>query len=127
VSVHPLTESDLVAFVSTAQPPAAMMFYRDVLGLRLVDESQFALVFDANGTMLRISVVGEVNPAPYTVLGWAVADIAAAIDALLDAGVTFLHFDGMDQDKRGIWRSPSAAQVAWFADPDGNVLSLTQR
>jgi catechol 2,3-dioxygenase-like lactoylglutathione lyase family enzyme len=126
VPTHPLTESDLVAFVSTAQPAEAMKFYRGVLGLPLVDESRFALVFDANGTMLRVSIVAEVSPAPYTVLGWAVKDIAGAIDALLEAGVTFKRFDGMAQDERGIWQSPSSAQVAWFADPDGNVLSLTQ-
>jgi catechol 2,3-dioxygenase-like lactoylglutathione lyase family enzyme len=126
VSTHPLTESDLVAFVSTAQPPAAMEFYREVLGLPLVDESEFALVFDANGTMLRVAIAAAVNPAPYTVLGWAVKDIEGAVDALLEAGVTFKRFEGMAQDERGIWQSPSSAQVAWFTDPDGNVLSLTQ-
>ena len=103
------------------------MFYRDTLGLRLVSEElPFALVFDANGTMLRVSVVRELSPAQYTVLGWQVPDIFAMAKDLQQAGVQCERFQGMPQDELGIWKSPSGARVAWFKDPDGNTLSLTQ-
>lgn len=118
----------VLTFVATADHARASRFYRDVLGLRLVaEELPFAVVFDAGGTMLRISIVKELTPAPYTVLGWRVPDIAAAVSQLAGAGIAFERFPWMkDQDERGIWRSPSGACVAWFKDPDGNTLSLTQ-
>jgi len=122
-----LGSSKVMAFVSTRDPERAKAFYRDTLGLRMASEElPFALVFDANGTMLRVTVVREVASAPYTVLGWQVADIAAAVTALKEAGVKFEHYKGMGQDTLGIWKSPSGARVAWFKDPDGNMLSLTQ-
>jgi hypothetical protein len=62
----------------------------------------------------------------YTVLGWRVADIAATARGLAGRGVEFLRHDGMDQDENGAWTTPGGDKVAWFADPDGNVLSLTQ-
>lgn len=102
-------------------------FYRDTLGLRLVSEQlPFALEFDANGTMLRLAIAKHVTPAPGTVLGWAVPDIAATVDELNQAGVVFERFEGMTQDELGIWASPSGAKVAWFKDPAGNLLSLTE-
>jgi len=122
----PLSRSRVVAFVSTAQPAAALRFYRDLLGLRLIEENGFALVFDANGTMLRVTIVEHVTRAPYTVLGWTVSSISDAVDALRTRGVALLRFNGLAQDDRGIWQSPSGARVAWFADPDGNVLSVTE-
>jgi len=97
-----------------------------VLGLRVTEQSDFACVFDANGTMLRVTAVAGVANPGYTVLGWRVSDIAATVRDLTDRGVVFLRYDGMDQDETGIWTTPSGDQVAWFADPDGNVLSLTQ-
>ena len=121
-----LTSAQLVAFVATANAPAALEFYRDVLGLRLVADEPFALVFDAGGTMLRVAKVKEVAAAPYTVLGWRVENIREAARDLANRGVRFQHYDQMEQDELGIWASPSGAQVAWFKDPDGNVLSLTQ-
>jgi catechol 2,3-dioxygenase-like lactoylglutathione lyase family enzyme len=121
-----LGSSDLVAFVGTADPVHAKHFYGDVLGLPLESESEFAVVFKAPGTTLRVTVVERVQPAPYTVLGWAVEDIAATIGALADQGVKFARFDGVEQDELGIWKSPSGARVAWFKDPDGNLLSITQ-
>lgn len=122
----PLSDSTLISFVSTAQPALALTVYRDLLGLWLVEESAFALVFDAGGTMLRVTIVEHVSTAPYTVLGWEVTSISDAAEALTNRGVPFLRFDDMSQDEHGIWQSPSRARVAWFADPDGNVLSLTQ-
>ncbi len=121
-----LNDSRLICFAATRHPEAAKEFYRDVLGLPLTEDSPFALAFDANGTMLRIQKFPEHTPAKTTVLGWHVADIAAKIAALTQRGVTFEHYPGLVQDQRGIWKSPSGAQVAWFKDPDGNTLSLTQ-
>jgi hypothetical protein len=83
-------------------------------------------VFDANGTMLRVTAVPELKPAGYTVAGWLVDDIGAAVRSLRDAGVDFRRFEGMDQDDLGVWTTPGGDKVAWFNDPDGNVLSLTQ-
>ncbi len=116
----------LIAFVATSTAANARRFYRDVLGLRLVAEDPFALVFDAKGTMLRVAIVPEVRPAPYTALGWAVDDIVAAVHRLRDAGVQPERYPQMSQDENGIWRSPAGASVVWFRDPDGNTLSITQ-
>jgi len=121
-----LRAADIVAFVATTHPARAKAFYRDRLGLVLRSEDQFALVFDANGTMLRVTTVREVAAAQYTVLGWHVADVAAAVDKLERVGVMFERYAGLKQDERGIWTAPSGARIAWFKDPDGNTLSLTQ-
>lgn len=104
-----------------------MEFYRDMLGLPLVSEEMpFALVFDAHGTTLRVTVVEKVVPAGYTVLGWQVPNIVAAAKALSQAGVRFERYSGMQQDEVAIWSSPGGASVAWFKDPDGNTLSISQ-
>ena len=120
--------SELVAFAPTTDPAKARAFYEGILGLRLVaDEKPFALVFDANGTMLRVTTVDELHPHPFTVLGWHVSPIEETVDRLSAAGVDFNRYKGMnDADPRGIWNSPSGARVAWFKDPDGNVLSVTE-
>jgi catechol 2,3-dioxygenase-like lactoylglutathione lyase family enzyme len=120
--------SELVAFAPTTDPEKARAFYEGVLGLRLVsDEKPFALVFDANGTMLRLTTVHEHKPDPFTVLGWRVENIKTKVERLVAAGVVFLRYPGMnDADPHAIWSAPSGARVAWFKDPDGNVLSLTQ-
>lgn len=123
-----LGESRLVAFVPTTDPAKARAFYESVLGLRLVsDEPPFALVFDANGTMLRVTTVAEHNPAPFTVLGWEVADIESTVRSLAAAGVVFLRYPGLnDTGPLAIWTAPGGARIAWFRDPENNVLSLTQ-
>jgi catechol 2,3-dioxygenase-like lactoylglutathione lyase family enzyme len=121
LKAHPI-----IAFVATTDPPRAKAFYARTLGLRFVSEDPFALVFDAAGTMLRVAVVPQLKPAGYTVLGWLVPDIRRAIRGLVRRGVAFERFDGFGQDEDGIWASPSGARVAWFRDPDGNMLSLTQ-
>jgi catechol 2,3-dioxygenase-like lactoylglutathione lyase family enzyme len=121
-----LQSQPLVAFVATTDPPRAKNFYATTLGLRLVSEDSFALVFDAAGTMLRVTTVPELQPAGYTVLGWVVPDIQNAVRALQDRGVEFRRYGWMSQDEQGIWMAPGGAQVAWFGDPDGNTLSLTQ-
>lgn len=122
-----LSEQDVVAFVGVTDPSRARYFYGDTLGLRLVSEElPFALVFDAHGTMLRVTMVKSIAPAPYTVLGWKVADIVAAATALQAAGVQFERYRGMEQDRLGIWSAPGGGKVAWFKDPDGNTLSISQ-
>lgn len=121
-----LTSHDLIAFVATVRPDDAKAFYGGVLGLRLVEDSPFALVFDAAGTMLRVQKVRELAPAPHTALGWRVADIRSEVEALAARGVTFERYPGLAQDGLGIWTSPAGGRIAWFRDPDGNVLSLTQ-
>jgi catechol 2,3-dioxygenase-like lactoylglutathione lyase family enzyme len=121
-----VTPGRLVAFVGTTDLDRARAFYEGVLGLPVTEHSHFAVAFDAGGTPLRVTAVEERVAVPYTVLGWSVPDIAAAIDDLTARGVAFTRYDGMDQDERGVWTSPSGARIAWFGDPDGNVLSLTQ-
>jgi len=122
-----LADQSLIGFVAASDPERAKKFYRDTLGLPLVSEElPFALVFDAHGTMLRVAIVKEVAPARYTVLGWQVRDIIAAAKTLSEAGVRFERYPGMEQDELGIWHSPGGAQVAWFKDPDGNTLSISQ-
>ncbi len=115
----------IVAFVGTRDAERAKRFYQGTLGLNLISEDPFAVVFDVHGTMLRVTTVPELNPAKFTVLGWQVADIAAAVRDLQQAGVKFERYD-FPQDELGIWSAPSGARVAWFKDPDGNVLSLSQ-
>ena len=115
-----------VCFVATAKPAAAKKFYGIVLGLSLVEDSPFALVFEMSGTMLRVQKVQAVSPAPYTALGWEVDGIQSAVERLRKKGVRFEIYAGLGQDEFGIWTSPSGARVAWFKDADGNILSLTQ-
>ena len=121
-----LQADDVIAFAASADLRQARAFYEQVLGLRLIEQNDFACVFDGNGTMLRVTAVAEVARPGYTVLGWRVADIAATVRGLTERGVLFLRYDGMGQDEDGVWTTPGGDKVAWFADPDGNTLSLTQ-
>ena len=118
----------MIGFVLTGNPEKAKAFYGDVLGFRLMSDDNFALVFDANGTMVRVGKGQKVTPAPNTVLGWEVDDIHAAIRELTPRGVRFEQFNlpFMKQDELGVWMPPNGDQVAWFKDPDGNVLSISQ-
>lgn len=121
-----LERSALIGFVGVSDLDRARRFYGDTLGLPITDESPFALVADANGTMLRLTAVEQPAAAPYTVLGWDVADIGSMIDQLTARGVQFTRYEGMVQDERGIWTAPGGAKIAWLLDPDGNNLSLTE-
>ncbi|HUA60294.1 MAG TPA: VOC family protein [Verrucomicrobiae bacterium] len=118
---------NIVAFVSIVDVERAKVFYRDTLGLRLVlEEPPFALVFDANGIMVRLGMAKELPPAHGTVLGWQVPDIEAAVRDLEQAGVRIERFEKLKQDNLGIWTAPIGDKVAWFKDPDGNILSVSQ-
>ena len=121
-----LGSSNLVGFVPTTDPDRAEAFYSEVVGLKKVVRDPMAITYDANGTTLRVTVVRELTPQPFTVLGWWVDDPVAAVDALAERGVVFERYPGMEQDDRGLWRPPgSRVAVAWFKDPDGNTLSVT--
>jgi predicted enzyme related to lactoylglutathione lyase len=121
-----LANETLKSFVPTVKPGEAKIFYQDVLGLKLQSEDNYALEFDSNGALLRVITVPELTPHTFTALGWNVRDIAATIYALNSKGVFCEKYDFTQQDDLGIWISPSGAKVAWFKDPDGNVLSLTE-
>jgi catechol 2,3-dioxygenase-like lactoylglutathione lyase family enzyme len=121
-----LGREKLVAFVATLDPGRARTFYQNTLGLPLVSEDRFALVFDAGGTMLRVTAVQEMTAVKYTVLGWQVENIVQTANILRKAGMNLERYPGMQQDELGIWTSPSGARVGWFKDPDGNTLSITQ-
>jgi catechol 2,3-dioxygenase-like lactoylglutathione lyase family enzyme len=121
------TELDeVVAFIGVTSLDEAEQFYGRILGLTLSDERPFALTASLGATRLRITEVGQVHPASYTVVGFTVSDIAAAVAALSGRGLAFTRYEGMQQERNGVWTSPSGARVAWFVDPDGNNLSLTQ-
>ena len=115
-----------IIFLATTNSDRSRAFFEKLPGLKFVADEPYALVFQTGASILRISKVELVEAPPYTVLGWSVADIRAAIGALRKTGVTFERFGGMDQDSEGIWKSPSGALIAWFRDPEGHVLSLTQ-
>jgi catechol 2,3-dioxygenase-like lactoylglutathione lyase family enzyme len=121
-----LAHHDLIAFIATAQPERARVFYSEVLGLRLIEDNPFALVFDANGTMLRIQKGEKLTKTAYTVLGWRVGDIHKVVEFLLERGIHFDRYPGLLQDEQGIWTTPDGNKIAWFTDPDGNTLSLTE-
>jgi catechol 2,3-dioxygenase-like lactoylglutathione lyase family enzyme len=121
-----LPKAHLIAFAATTNLPRARVFYEKGLGLKVSGESPIACTFDANGTTLRVIAVEKATIAPYTVLGWSVADIGETVRELIGRGVAFERIEGIEQNELGVWRSPGSAQVAWFKDPDGNMLSLTQ-
>ena len=116
----------LVAFVATTDLERAREFYVDMVGLVVREDTPHALVLDGHGTDLRVTPVQEKADAPYTVLGWSVDDLNGNVSALRDNGVTFWQVEGLEQDAYDAWTAPDGTRVAWFADPDGNVLSLQQ-
>ena len=115
-----------IAFAATSQVDRARRFYCGILGLKLREETTFALVLDAQGIELRLQKVARVVPVPYTQFGFVVPAIETTVDRLAEAGVDFVRFRSLKQDARGIWRAPGGGRIAWFRDPDGNLLSLTQ-
>jgi catechol 2,3-dioxygenase-like lactoylglutathione lyase family enzyme len=120
-------EARLVALVGVSDIERADAFYGGALGLRLLESSSFANLYEAHGGRLRVTRVDEPVRAPYTVLGWEVSDMVAALDDLARSGLEPQRFDGVEQDARGVWTAPGGTRVAWFHDPDGNVVSLSQR
>ena len=117
---------EVVAFVPSMDLHRSREFYAGVLGLTIDSADDFALVISAGTSTVRVTAVQSLTPQPFTVLGWTVADLRATVSAFVERGVEFSIYDGMGQDDDRIWASPSGALVAWFRDPDGNTLSLTQ-
>jgi catechol 2,3-dioxygenase-like lactoylglutathione lyase family enzyme len=120
-----LADAPFIGFIPARDLAAARAFYEGTLGLRVVEDTPFALVLDAAGTMLRVTLVPGHTAGPFTVAGWNVPDIGAAVRDLAGRGVQFARYDGMTQDDLGVWTAPGGDLVAWFQDPDGNTLSLT--
>jgi catechol 2,3-dioxygenase-like lactoylglutathione lyase family enzyme len=117
----------IMAFAPTLDANKARPFYEGVLGLRVLSQDNFALALDANGIMLRVTNVPPgFKPQQFTILGWQVPDIAKAVSELTAKGVTFERYGFTGQDAQGIWTAPGGAKIAWFKDPDGNILGLTQ-
>jgi catechol 2,3-dioxygenase-like lactoylglutathione lyase family enzyme len=121
-----LTHSPLIAFIPTKDATRARRFYEKVLGLRFISDDSFAIVMDANGTMVRVVRVDDFTPFPFTILGWQVNDIPKIIAELTGKGVTFSRYPYLEQSPDGVWIAPGGAKVAWFTDPDGNTLSISQ-
>jgi catechol 2,3-dioxygenase-like lactoylglutathione lyase family enzyme len=115
-----------IAFLATKDARASRRFYEQIVGLRFVEENDFAIVFDAFGTMLRIQKTPDVSVAPYTAFGLEVDDVGTAVAALETKGVQPKRYPGLEQDARGVWTAPSGAQIVWFADPDGHIVSFSQ-
>ena len=121
-----IASSPLVAFIPTRDAVRARAFYEGTLGLRFVSDNPFGLVVDSGGTTIRIQKVEAFTPQPFTALGWTVGDIAAAIAELRGRGIAFERYEFLSQDALGVWTTPDGTKVAWFKDPDGNTLALSQ-
>jgi catechol 2,3-dioxygenase-like lactoylglutathione lyase family enzyme len=121
-----LGSTNIVAFVPTRDSAKAREFYESVLGLRFVKDDGFAMVLDANGIMIRVAKVADFKPAQFTILGWQVVEIEKVVEELTSRGVHFEIFGFFKQDTLGIWTAPTGDKVAWFKDPDGNILSVSE-
>ena len=121
-----LGQINIIAFVPTTDSQRARSFYEGILGLRFIKDDGFAMVLDANGIMVRVAKAPEFEPAPFTILGWQVTGIEKMVEALAGKGVHFERFGFFEQDKLGIWTAPTGDKVAWFKDPDGNMLSVSE-
>lgn len=122
-----LGNTPIIAFVPTLDFDKARAFYVDILGLRFVGNDGFAMVLDANGTMIRVAKVQpDFKPAMFTILGWKVTEIEKVVAEMAAKGVVFERYGFFEQDPLGIWAAPRGNKVAWFKDPDGNTLSVSQ-
>jgi catechol 2,3-dioxygenase-like lactoylglutathione lyase family enzyme len=121
-----LSASKLIGFVPTTDSNRSRKFYEGKLGFKFVSDDQFALVMQAGESMIRIAKAGKFTPAQYTVMGWEVTDIEATVKWLTGRGVIFEKYPFVQDQEHGIWTTPNGDKVAWFKDPDGNVLSLSQ-
>ena len=121
-----LGTTDIITFVPTKDSARARAFYEGVLGLTFVSDDGFALVFNANGIMIRVVKAQQFTPVQYTILGWNVTEIEKVVPLLRERGLHFERFGFFKQDDRGIWIAPNGDKVAWFKDPDGNTLSISE-
>ncbi len=116
----------LFAFIPVSDSERAKTFYQDVLGLTLLEDTPFAVVFRTPGGTLRLAKTPDFKPQPFSLVGWVVPDLDADMAALKGKGVHFERFDGLPQNEQGVWTVPDGTRICWFRDPDGNLLSLTQ-
>ncbi len=121
-----LASASPIAFLPSTDLDRSRQFFADRLGLAVDEVTPFACVVRVGTTMLRVTKVEQLHAQPFTVFGWEVPDIDAVVADLGGAGITFVRYDGMVQDAAGVWTTPGGDRVAWFQDPDGNTLSLTQ-
>lgn len=121
-----LGSSTLTSLVGTAKPAAAKTFYGDVLGLKFIADDGFAAIYETKNARIRVSTTPAVVPAPYAVLAFEVEDMDKSIGSLTAKGVVFARFPFLVQDGKGVWSAPDGTKVAWFHDPDLNLLSLVQ-
>ena len=121
-----LNEGRVLTFVPVSDVDRAMHFYSDVLGLVVTDCSENYCALDAGGVTIRLTLVVDRPTVEYTIVGWSVPDLAAAAAELVQRGLAFHRYEGVNQDEYGAWTAPNGDQIAWFSDPDGNILSLTQ-
>jgi catechol 2,3-dioxygenase-like lactoylglutathione lyase family enzyme len=115
-----------MGFIHAVDLDRARSFYCETLGLEFVETTPFALVIRSGPMLVRITPTPDYSPVEGTVFGWIVEDIDATLRGLISDGVAPARFAGLEQDELGVWQSPATARVAWFTDPDGNLLSITQ-
>lgn len=121
-----LKEPGITAFLPITRVKQAKDFYMNILGLNIISEDSYALQFEGNGTFLRLTIVPKLTPQPFTVLGFQIKEIESQVNFLTSKGIKFERYESLDQTDMGIWTSPSQAKIAWFKDPDGNLISLTE-
>jgi len=121
-----LGNATITVLVGTAKPEIAKAFYGETLGLKFLNEDQFAAIFEGKNLKIRVSKTPAVVPAPYAILSFDVPDMEKAVDGLTGKGIVFARFGFLPQDVKGIWSAPDGTKVAWFHDPDLNLLSLVQ-
>ncbi len=122
-----LAQATITAFLPTTDQEVSKQFYMNILGLKLVSQDAYAIELEGGGVALRITTVDQFTPQPFTVLGFRVVDIDYQVKTLLQKGLDFETYSSLSQDDLGIWTSPSGAKIAWFKDPDGNLISLTEK
>ncbi|WP_158942229.1 VOC family protein [Granulicella sp. S190] len=121
-----ISEGEVMGFIPTVDAGRARTFYEGVLGLQFVSDDAFALVVRSKETFIRIAKLKEFTPARYTILGWRVKEIESEVQALTGRGVTFMRYPPLVQSELGVWTAPGGSKIAWFLDPDGNALSLSE-
>jgi catechol 2,3-dioxygenase-like lactoylglutathione lyase family enzyme len=121
-----LASMKMVGFLLTKDYEKARAFYESTLGFEFVSLDQFALVMQAGKSMIRIVKVPTFTALPSTVLGWQVDDVEKIVDWLVKRGVVFDKYPFVQDKERGIWTAPGGSKIAWFKDPDGNVLSVSE-
>jgi len=129
INVKMLTDKTVKAFVVTNNAGAAKKFYNQVLGFNFLTEDDYGLEFQMSNSVLRVSITTNENALPqkHTVLGWCVPNIYESVEFLKSKGVKFEKFDFLQQDVKDVWKAADGTMVAWFKDPNGNLLSIDQK